>query len=428
MKKVAIVDGNNFYVSCERIFQPKLRNQPVIVLSNNDGCVISRSDEAKLLGIPMGEPFFQIRELVERENVKVFSSNYALYGDISKRIISILKDFSPVVEVYSIDESFILLDHVSPSQIEAYCRDIRAKILQYIGVPIGIGVSTTKTLAKIANRIAKKVPEFQNYFSLLDTEIHDEWLGKVAVENVWGIGRQTSKLLFCNGIRSAKQLKYIPQGWAKKNFSVTLRKTVDELNGISCIDIDNIQPARKSILCSRSFPKKIRSIDDLSQAAASHAEFVAAKARKQKTVSSAISIFTRGKEEFNNSKEKYYDSITYEFPEPTNLTSVIVASTTRAISAMYNEKILYEKCGVILHDCTPEMHRQMSFFSQIHTEKNFAITKVMDGINQKYGRGTIHVAASGTIDSQKNWTMKSQLRSQEWTTKKSELLKIILPK
>ena len=252
-KKVALIDCNSFYVSCERLFNPKIQNVPVVVLSNNDGCVISRSTEAKKLGIRMGEPYFKVKDLVKKNNVQIFSSNYALYGDLSRRVMKVLKGFTDKIEIYSIDEAFLDLSHIKDEQVEEYGKQIRERILKWTGIPTSVGISNTKTLSKVANHIAKKNKAGVIFLK----ENIDNILKDFDIADVWGVGRQLSKLYIKNGIDNAYKLKNISNTWVKKSTNVLGAKTVMELRGISCIDFETEETRRKSCCVSRSFGKKV---------------------------------------------------------------------------------------------------------------------------------------------------------------------------
>ena len=274
-KKIALVDCNSFYVSCEGLFNPKIRNVPVVVLSNNDGCVISRSTEAKALGIKMGEPYFKVKELVKKNNVQIFSSNYSLYGDLSRRVMRVLKGFSDKIEIYSIDEAFIDLSHIKDEMTEEYGKKIRERVLKWIGIPTSVGISCTKTLSKVANHVAKKNKAGVIF---LKKDI-DEILKKFEISDVWGVGRQLSKLYIKNGIDNAYKLKNISNTWVKKSTNVLGAKTVMELRGIPCIDLETDETKRKSCCVSRSFGKKVESLDKLKESITTHCLNAAEKIR-----------------------------------------------------------------------------------------------------------------------------------------------------
>jgi len=274
-KKIALVDCNSFYVSCERLFNPKIRNVPVVVLSNNDGCVISRSTEAKALGIKMGEPYFKVKELVKKNNVQIFSSNYSLYGDLSRRVMRVLKGFSDKIEIYSIDEAFIDLSHIKDELTEEHGKKIRERVLKWTGIPTSVGVSCTKTLSKVANHVAKKNKAGVIFLK----ENIDETLKNFEISDIWGVGRQLSKLYIKNGIDNAYKLKNISNTWVKKSTNVLGAKTVMELRGIPCINLETEETKRKSCCVSRSFGKKVASLDKLKESITTHCLNAAEKIR-----------------------------------------------------------------------------------------------------------------------------------------------------
>ena len=312
-KKIALVDCNSFYVSCERLFNPKIRNVPVVVLSNNDGCVISRSTEAKALGIKMGEPYFKVKELVKKNNVQIFSSNYSLYGDLSRRVMRVLKGFSDKIEIYSIDEAFIDLSHIKDEMTEEYGKKIRERVLKWTGIPTSVGISCTKTLSKVANYVAKKNKAGVIF---LKKDI-DEILKKFEISDVWGVGRQLSKLYIKNGIDNAYKLKNISNTWVKKSTNVLGAKTVMELRGIPCIDLETEETKRKSCCVSRSFGKKVESLDKLKESITTHCLNAAEKIRTDKQTTRAVTVFIRTSP-FDKNRKYYSNSITIELPVDTN--------------------------------------------------------------------------------------------------------------
>ena len=417
----ALVDGNNFYVSCERVFQPALRGVPVIVLSNNDGCAVARSDEAKALGIKMGDPLFKIMDIVEANNVHVFSSNYELYGDMSHRVIETLSLFTPELEVYSIDESFLDLTHIPHAHRATHCKEIRNTVMQWTGIPVGIGVGPTRTLSKIANRIAKKRKEFQGVFILPEhAEEQDFWLEQIPVEDVWGVGFRTAPRLKGAGIMNAKDLKYAPQEWIKKEFTIVGLRMVHELNGIPCISIDDL-PQQKTIVCSRSFGNYVTELHELTEAIARHAESAAVKLRSQGTVCGAISIFIRTNY-FSPKYPQYSNSTTVSCDIPTQYSPDLIHAAMKGVQRIYKEGFHYKKCGVMLHDICPKESIQQSLFTEQNIIRNSAIMEAVDGINLRYGRRTIRSGASGgATKNMRRWTMRRERKSPAFTTRWNEL-------
>ena len=320
-KKIALIDCNSFYVSCERLFKPSLIKKPVIVLSNNDGCIISRSSEAKALGVKMGEPYFKAKKIIAKNNVHVFSSNYSLYGDISRRVMKTIKHFAPEMEIYSIDEAFLNLTIIPDEEILQFGKKIRETVLQWVGIPTSIGIATTKTLSKIANHIAKK--EKSGVVSLINKKNIDHILKKIEIKDVWGVGRQLSKFYINNGIFNANQLKNVSNNWIKKNSNVLSSRTAMELRGASCIALEIAQSKRKSCCVSRSFGEKVENFQILAESIASHSLNAAEKIRSESLLTKAITIFIRTSL-FQDKKIFYSNSKTIDFPIATDNSIEIV--------------------------------------------------------------------------------------------------------
>ena len=328
--KVALIDCNSFYVSCERLFNPKIRNKPVVVLSNNDGCVISRSTEAKQIGIKMGEPYFKVKELVKKNNVYIFSSNYALYGDISRRVMKTLRSFSNKIEIYSIDEAFIDLSHIEEKEVEYYGKAIRKRILKWTGIPTSVGISNTKTLSKVANHIAKKNKTGVIYLK----ENIDESLKNFHISDIWGVGKQLSKLYIKNGIDTAYKLKNISNSWVKKSTNVLGAKTVMELRGISCINLETQETKRKSCCVSRSFGKKVESLEKLQESITTHCLNAAEKIRNDNQTTRSITVYIRTSP-FDKNKKYYSNSITIDLPVSTSNSLELVKTAINGLKKIY---------------------------------------------------------------------------------------------
>ena len=290
-KKIALIDCNSFYVSCERLFNPKIRNKPVVVLSSNDGCIISRSNEAKTLGIKMGDPYFKAKDIILKNNVHVFSSNYSLYGDLSRRVMRTLKRFNSEIEIYSIDEAFLDLTNFPDDEVEDVGKEIRSIVLQWTGIPTSIGIATTKTLSKAANYIAKK--EKSGVIDLVNSKQVDNLLSKIKINDVWGVGRQLTKFYIKNGINTAYDLKTIHNGWIKKNTSVFGSRTAMELRGFPCISLEPHEEKRKNCCVSRSFGEKVTKLEDLSEAITTHCLNAAEKIRSDEQTVKKITVFIR---------------------------------------------------------------------------------------------------------------------------------------
>ena len=382
-KKIALIDCNSFYVSCERLFNPKIRKKPVVVLSNNDGCIVSRSNEAKALGIKMGEPYFKAKDIIIKNNVHVFSSNYSLYGDLSRRVMRTLKRFNSDIEIYSIDEAFIDLSNFPDNEVEKVAQEIRATVLQWTGIPTSIGIAKTKTLGKVANHIAKKKQSGVTNF--IGVENIDPLLEKVDINDVWGVGKQLTKFYHKNGIYNAKQLKNKSNTWIKKSSNVLGSRTAMELRGISCIDIEKTKSKRKSCVVSRSFGQRIEKYQELKEAVAGYCLNASEKIRSD-------SLTTK-----SNSK-------TIDFPIATNDSIEIVKTALTALESIFKNGYRYQKAGVLLSGLS-ESTNNKNLFSSEKDEKINCLMKSIDNTNYRYGRSTLSLASAGV---QKRWGSKRQ--------------------
>jgi DNA polymerase V len=416
---IAIIDCNNFYVSCERIFNPKLFNKPTVVLSNNDGCVIARSQEVKELGIPMGIPIFKIQHLVEIHDIQVYSSNFSLYGDISRRIMQIIQAENPSVELYSIDEAFITLNP-RYRDVESYCEDLKKRILQWTGIPVSIGVGKTKTLAKIANHLAKKLYPDKGV-CILDEINTEELLQRVKVEDIWGVGRQKTKFLKLNGIFSALDLKRANPFWVQKHMTIISRHTVDELNGIPKIELEDDFVSKKTISTSRSFRKNISSLSVLENAVSSHAARAAEKLRTQKGYITSLGVYV-STNRFRDDLPQYRQFITVNFPLAINDTAGIIQAAIQGLHAIFIPELEYKKCGVILNNIIRDNQVQESLFHS-RRNKEELLSSSIDTINKAYGLNTIKYAIQGSPES---WSIKREKLSQSYTTNWNDLLSINL--
>ena len=403
-KKIALVDCNSFYVSCERLFNPKIRKVPVVVLSNNDGCVISRSTEAKTLGIKMGEPYFKVKELVKKNNVQIFTSNYSLYGDLSRRVMRVLKGFSDKIEIYSIDEAFIDLSHIKDEMTEEYGKKIRERVLKWTGIPTSVGISCTKTLSKIANHVAKKNKAGVIFLK----ENIDETLKNFQISDVWGVGRQLSKLYIKNGINNAYELKNISNTWVKKSTNVLGAKTVMELRGISCIDLETEESRRKSCCVSRSFGKKVESLDKLKESITTHCLNAAEKIRTDKQTTRAVTIFIRTSP-FDKNRKYYSNSITIELPVATNNSIELVKTAISGLGKIYKYGYFYQKAGVILSKLRDASEKELNLLAPILENKSQPLMRAIDFTNAKYGRNAISIAQAGISN---DWKMRREHSSR----------------
>lgn len=392
---IALVDCNNFYASCERVFAPQLEGKPIAVLSNNDGCIVARSNEVKALGIGMGTPLHQVKKLLEKHQVHIFSSNYALYGDMSKRVIQTLKMFAPQVEVYSIDEAFLDLSGIEEESLESYALTLRQTILDYTGIPTSIGIAPSKTLAKVANKLAKKQ---QGVLLLKTPEAIASALARTAIEDVWGIGRKYAQLLKSYQIDTALQLSEQPLSWVRKHLSVVGERTVLELRGKSCLPLEMVIPARKGIGCSRSFKEALTAQESLCTALAKYVGRASEKLRRQGSLASLLTIYLRTNP-FDKSKPYYANSQTLRLSVATDHTADLLKVATKALKIIFREGFAYKKAGVMLTGIIAKPHFQGNLFEQRGEQelnKRNLSMQVMDWINKNMGRNTLHLATQGS--------------------------------
>lgn len=418
-KYVAIIDCNNFYASCERVFNPKLNKKPVIVLSNNDGCVIARSQEVKDLGIPMGIPVFKIRHLVEIHDIQIFSSNFSLYGDMSNRIMSIIRSENTDMEVYSIDEAFVTINARYKNPLK-FSMELKNKIYQWTGIPVSIGIGKTKTLAKVANHLAKRKIGIDNV-CLIDEGNNEELLRTVQVGDIWGIGRRKQKFLKINGIYNAYDLKLANPQWIQKHMTVISRHTVDELNGIKKLELDYENATKKSISTSRSFSRMISDINTLKNAISSHASRSAEKLRAQDSFVNSIGVYLCTNR-FRTDLPQYRRYVNIQLPIALNDTSGIIDAALEGLDKIYKAGYEYKKCGIILTKLIQANEVQQSLFHP-RREKDEKISKSIDKINQTFGADTIRYAVQGQNES---WSIKREKLSPSYTTNWNEFLSVEL--
>lgn len=413
-----LVDCNSFYASCEQVFAPRSRNQPVIVLSNNDGCIIARSAEAKKLGLKMGSPYFQQEDIIRKHGVHVYSSNFMLYGDMSRRVMQTLQQFTPEIEIYSIDEAFLSFHHF-PDDHDMYLqgKEIKERVERWTGIPVTIGSGPTKTLAKIANEIAKKNSYYQGVLDLCSVENLDHYLEQVQVRDIWGIGGQYAKLLNRHNIYNALQLKNAEDSWIKKNLKVTGLRTVMELRGVSCLPLTEVEPTRKSVLTSRTFGRSLTELSDLEEALANFVTISAEKLREQKVVATCFLVFVTT----NPHKDgpQYRNSIPFMLPQPTAYTPKLIRQANMALQKIFVKGYSYKKIGVMFFGLVPKDSIQLNLFTKVsNVSKQDKLMKVMDEINKDWGRNTLKSAATGI---KKNWRMRQLRRSPRYTTSWAEL-------
>ena len=391
--KIALVDCNSFYVSCERLFNPSIIKKSVIVLSSNDGCVISRSTEAKVLGIKMGEPYFKVEKIIKKNDVKVFSSNYSLYGDISRRVMKTLKQFSPQMEIYSIDEAFLNLSSIRDENLFEHGNKIRKTVLKWTGIPTSIGIATTKTLSKVANHIAKK--EQSGIVNLINTKQIDQILKEIEINEVWGVGRQLTKFYIKNGIHTAYQLKNMHNNWIKKNTNVLGSRTAMELKGIPCVSLEEHQEKRKNCCVSRSFGRKVTKLEELSESVTTHCLNAAEKIRSDNQTTKRITVFIRTSP-FQKDKNYYANSKDIDLPVRTNDSIELVKQSLIALQYIYRKGYKYQKAGIIFSGLNEVDIYKKNLFSSINNEeKRKKLMKAIDYTNIKYGRHALSIAQAG---------------------------------
>lgn len=414
---IALVDCNNFYASCERVFRPDLENKPIVVLSNNDGCVIARSNEAKKLGIKMGEPAFKKREVFERNKIKTFSTNFILYGDMSKRVMSILRNSSKEIEIYSIDEAFLKCYN---EDLNTYGINLRKKVKQWTGIPVSVGIAETKVLAKIANHIAKKYRK-SGVFILDNKEIIEKALKFTAIEEIWGIGRNHARRFKEYGINTAYDLTCIEESWIKRKFSIVVLRIAKELKGIKCLDIESQHKTKKNICTSRSFGNPTSDYSTIKEALSTFAVRCCEKLRKQKTSTSELRIFIYTNP-FNPKHKQYYGTKKIKLERATNDNQIIVHEVIKGLQKIYKKGYIYKKAGVIVGNITQENQVQLNLFDQIRNrEKYTKISKVIDRINSSMGRDKLRIATQGF---DRKWKMKQEQLSQCYTTRIDEILTV----
>lgn len=407
---IALIDANNFYVSCERVFSPRLEGKPVVVLSNNDACVVARSNEVKALGVTMGTPLFQMRSLIRQHQIQVFSSNYALYGDLSRRVMETLGRFTPEVEVYSIDEAFLCL---AGQSYETVSQVIRATVVQWTGIPVSVGVATTKTLAKIANHLAKQ----QGGVCVLRES--EPVLAQLPVSEVWGIGRRLTQRLEAHGITTALHLQQADLALIRQLLGIVGVRTVLELRGVSCLPLELCPQPRKSCCVSRGFGRPVESLAELKEAISCYGARAAAKLRRDGRVAQTMQVFITTSR-FRPSEPQYANSETLVLPYPANDTPTIVQTALRATERLYRPGYEYHKAGMMLMELSPAGIAQGSLFvDESRREMAWRLMETVDSLNRRFGAGTVRWAAEGF---QQGWGMRAEWRSQRFTTRWDELV------
>ena len=414
----ALVDCNNFYASCERVFNPKIENKPVIVLSNNDGCVIARSNEAKVLGIKMGEPAFKLKNLIEKYNINVFSTNFALYGDLSKRVMNVMSAEVDKMEIYSIDEAFLdLTDYVSKERGVA----IKKKVQQWTGIPVSVGIAPTKVLAKVAGHIAKKHTK-AGVFMFDDEALIRRALNVFKVEDLWGIGRKTAQKLKAFGIHTALQFRECDSAWVKRNLSINGVRLQKELFGEVCYPLELTRKRKQNICTARSFGTEIKELSKLKEVIGSHANTCATKLRKEKSCCTSVSVFL-STNPFKPQAKQYNLYKVIHLDVPTNDSMEIVKIAIKGLESIYRDDCIYKKAGVIVGRIVPQEQMQLSLFDSLDREKRKSINVAVDKINATMGKNKVKLAVQGNG---RKWRLKQEKLSPCYTTRFTDILEVVI--
>ena len=415
----ALVDCNNFYTSCEKNFYPALEGKPIVVLSNNDGCIIARSEEAKSSGIKMGVPVFEISEIIKKNNVHVFSTNYTLYGDISQRVMNTLAELVPEIEIYSIDEAFLDLSGIPANRLYLFGVKIKQTIKKWTGIPVSIGIAPTKILAKLANHIAKGKKEFEGVFDYINHPLKDDLLKSYPVEDIWGVGEKYAKFFNRNKIYTAYDLKMADEYRVKEHLGVMGQRLVLELRGQVCYPL-NVNPEDKKEICtSRSFGHPVESYEELEQATASYVSKVGEKLRKQKSLAQSLLIFIMTNKFAKGPQYVNYKIV--QLPVPTNQTPELIHYAVVALKQLYKKGYKYKKSGVIVSDIIPADNLQTALWDDINRDKDKKLLEIIDNINRNAGVEKVKFAIQG---SEKTWKMRQENLSPHYTTKWSDILKV----
>ena len=420
MTVIALIDCNNFYASCERVFNPQLAGKPLVVLSNNDGCVVARSAEAKALGIPMRAPYFKIEASFRRAGGVAISSNYALYADMSQRVMSVLAEFSPEQEVYSIDECFLGLEGFG--DLTGIGQHLREKVRRWTGLPVCVGIGPSKTLAKLANHVAKKRSEWCGVCNLLDVPSVDAVIGKIEVGEVWGVGRKIQEKLACRGFTRVGQLRDADPTMIRREFSVVLERTVQELRGVSCLALDDVTPNKQHIMSSRSFGQPVRERLELEQAVAAYVANACVKLRRQGSAAGAVSVFLQTNR-FKPDEPQYHPGVTVPLAVASADTLTLTKAALAGLRRIYCTGFYYKKAGVMLAELEAVDRVPVDWFEVGNREKSAALMRVLDATNTKFGRGTLRLGVEGF---NQRWVMKRDRKSPSYTTCWADLIRVRL--
>lgn len=422
----ALVDVNNFYVSCERVFQPKLAKQAMVVLSNNDGCAVARSAEVKALGVKMGTPWFQMADLARQHGIQAFSSNYTLYGEMSARVVDVLREFSPEIEVYSIDESFLRIEkqaHLYGGPA-AMGKQMKERVHQWLGLPVCVGIGSSKTLAKFANHLAKKHLVFAGVcdVSSMPQDVCLQWMSETEVSEVWGVGRRLSIRLQECGIRTVFDLRCADAKYLRRLFGVVMERICQELNGVSCLSLEEVTPNKQQIIASRSFGKPMTKLEDLGESIATHVTRASEKLRQQHSVTSAVCVYLLTNR-FRRDEKQYNPSILVPLENPSDDLFVLTQRAMDGLKQIYRSGYRYKKAGIMLTLISDKETLQQSLFEDLALRgKSSQLMQTVDGINTRFGTGSVRMAATGV---KQVWQMRSQSRSPNYLTSWNELPQVI---
>lgn len=419
MSYYGLCDCNNFYASCERVFNPSLVGKPVVVLSNNDGCVIARSNEAKKLGIKMGDPYFQLRDLIKKNNVAVFSSNFILYGDMSRRVMSLLKKFVPATSIYSIDESFIDFTGIDQSKLDELGHQIARTVKQYTGIPVSIGIAPTKTLAKIASKLCKQYPKLNGCCFMHRPQDIEKVLRKFPIGDVWGVGRRYEKMLTAMGVLTAWDFTQLPPEWVRKRMSVVGLRMWKELRGEPCIGFEEMPAAKKQIATTRSFDHDLSDYEELHKRIAQYAASCAEKLRMQNSVCGEMIVFILTNRHKENLPQ-YYESRLMKLSVPTDSTLELTKYAVKMLRQIYLKGYAYKRAGVILSDIRSKSGTQRDLFDATDRDKHDRLMKTLDGLNASFGRHKIVTAAAG----KEFFKMNREHLSKKYTTDWGHIIRV----
>jgi DNA polymerase V len=415
---IALIDGNSFYCSCERVFDARLRGVPVIVLSNNDGCAIARTSEAKALGIKMGDPWFKIRDRCRVGGIRVYSSNYALYGDMSRRTNAVYRRFAPDVEIYSIDESFLDLSDVRPDLRVELARDLRSTVRTWTGIPTCVGIGPTMTLAKLANHLAKTHAHLEGVCDLSDPIERAKWMAATKLEEIWGVGAASARKLRALGCDTVADVAAVDPRPARKALTVVGERLIYELRGMPCVDLETVAPTRKGCAVTRSFSRRIEDLDTMQQAVAAHATRLGEKLRREALGTDHVTVFFHTSEHDDGPQRSI--STVVKLPEATSDTMILAKAATWGARRAWRDGFRYSKAGIVTVDLVPLATSQRALIGALDREKGAALMDAMDACNRRWGRGAVVPANAGLVE-RRTWSTKFEMRSPRYTTQVDEL-------